>query len=86
MCIGVPMVIESIHGFSATCEARGSRRSVSLMLLEPGSAVAGDYVLVHQGIWASPRRTRPLRHGPTERARGLCRLASPLPCRRVPDA
>ncbi len=50
MCVGVPMMVEALRGAAADCVARGCRRSVSLLLLEPGSVGVGDHVLVHQGM------------------------------------
>lgn len=50
MCVGVPMMVEAVHGAAADCVARDCRRSVSLLLLEPGSVGPGDHVLVHQGM------------------------------------
>jgi hydrogenase expression/formation protein HypC len=49
MCLGVPMQVTSIDGFTARCTARGVEREVSLFLLQEEGVVAGDYVLVHVG-------------------------------------
>ena len=50
MCLAIPMVITSIDGYSASCEARGVVREISLLMLQgddqPG---VGDFVLVHLG-------------------------------------
>jgi hydrogenase expression/formation protein HypC len=34
MCLGVPMRIVEIDGFSARCEARGIERNVNLFLMQ----------------------------------------------------
>ena len=39
----------SIDGFSATCEAKGVQREISLFMLQNESISQGDYVLVHVG-------------------------------------
>jgi len=49
MCLGVPMRIVAMDGFSATCEARGIRRQVSLFLLQHEQPSVGDMVMVHVG-------------------------------------
>ncbi|MBW2452662.1 MAG: HypC/HybG/HupF family hydrogenase formation chaperone [Deltaproteobacteria bacterium] len=49
MCLAVPMQIQSIDGFSATCEAKGVQREISLFMLQNESISQGDYVLVHVG-------------------------------------
>ncbi len=49
MCLAVPMQIQSIDGFSATCEAKGVQREISLFMLQNESISPGDYVLVHVG-------------------------------------
>jgi hydrogenase expression/formation protein HypC len=49
MCLAVPMQIQSIDGFSATCEAKGVQREISLFMLQNESISEGDYVLVHVG-------------------------------------
>ena len=49
MCLAVPMQIQSIDGFSATCEAKGVQREISLFMLQNESVSPGDYVLVHVG-------------------------------------
>ncbi len=50
MCIGVPMIVESVEGMLATCIARGCRRDVSLMLIGEDAVEPGAHVLVHQNI------------------------------------
>ncbi len=49
MCMAVPMKIQSIDGFVATCEARGTTREVSLFMLQYEGLAPGDYVAVHLG-------------------------------------
>lgn len=49
MCLGIPMKIVSIDGFTAHCEARGVERSVNLFLLQDAGLLEGDYVIVHVG-------------------------------------
>jgi hydrogenase expression/formation protein HypC len=43
------MKITSIDGFSATCEAKGIEREVSLFMLQGESIEVGDHVLIHVG-------------------------------------
>jgi hydrogenase expression/formation protein HypC len=49
MCLAVPMRIQSIDGYTCTCEARGIRREVSLFMLQDEPLAPGDHVLVHVG-------------------------------------
>ncbi len=49
MCLGIPMQIVHIEGFSARCEAKGVTRTVSLFLLQDDMPRAGDHVIVHVG-------------------------------------
>jgi hydrogenase expression/formation protein HypC len=49
MCLGIPMQITGIDGFTAHCEARGVRRDASLFMLQEDNLQAGDYVVVHLG-------------------------------------
>lgn len=49
MCLAVPMKITSIDGFSATCEAKGIEREVSLFMLQGEPIEVGDHVLIHVG-------------------------------------
>lgn len=49
MCLGIPMQIVEIDGYSARCEARGVTRDAGLFLLQGESLAAGDYVIVHLG-------------------------------------
>ena len=49
MCLGVPMRIVEINGFSARCEARGIERNVNLFLMQHEELVPGDLVMIHVG-------------------------------------
>lgn len=49
MCLGIPMQIVEIDGYSARCEARGVMRDAGLFLLQHEPLAAGDYVIVHLG-------------------------------------
>ena len=49
MCLGVPMRITEIDGFSALCEARGIQRKASLFLLQHEDLQVGDLVMIHVG-------------------------------------
>jgi hydrogenase expression/formation protein HypC len=49
MCLGIPMQIIEINGYSARCEARGTMREAGLFLLQDEPLAAGDYVIVHLG-------------------------------------
>ena len=49
MCLGVPMKIIELDGYSATCEAKGIRRKVSLFLMQHDALEIGDMVMVHVG-------------------------------------
>jgi len=49
MCVGVPMKIVEINYPMAVAEAKGVRRTVSLMLLPEDEVKVGDYVMVHVG-------------------------------------
>ncbi|MEO2065351.1 hydrogenase maturation protein HypC [Thermovibrio guaymasensis] len=49
MCVGVPMKIVEINYPMAVAEAKGVRRTISLMLLPEGEVKEGDYVMVHVG-------------------------------------
>ncbi len=43
------MRVETVSGLTASCEALGSRRQVSLLLLAADPPGVGDYVMVHLG-------------------------------------
>ena len=49
MCLGVPMRIVEIDGFSARCEARGIERKANLFLLQHENLQVGDMVMIHVG-------------------------------------
>ena len=49
MCLGVPMRVIEIDGFSAVCEARGIRRKASLFLMQHEDVQVGDMVMIHVG-------------------------------------
>jgi len=49
MCLGIPMRIQSIDGFTAKCEAKGIERDVSLFMMQDDKLSVDDYVVVHVG-------------------------------------
>ncbi len=49
MCLGIPMRIKTIDGFTARCEAKGIERDVSLFMLQHERLEPDDYVVVHVG-------------------------------------
>lgn len=49
MCLGIPMRIQSIDGYSARCEAKGVERDVSLFMLQHEDLAIDDFVVVHVG-------------------------------------
>lgn len=49
MCLGIPMQIVEIDGYTACCTAKGVMREVSLFLLQDEPLAVGDYVIVHVG-------------------------------------
>ena len=49
MCLGIPMQVIEINGFTARCEAKGVSREVSLFLMQDDPVRLGDYVMVHVG-------------------------------------
>lgn len=49
MCLGIPMQIEAIDGYTARCSAKGVTREVSLFLLQGEPLEVNDYVIVHVG-------------------------------------
>lgn len=49
MCLGIPMRIKSINGFTAHCEAKGVERDVNLFMLQHEQFNIDDYVMVHVG-------------------------------------
>lgn len=49
MCLGIPMQIKAIDGFTARCEAKGIQREVSLFMLQHEELHPDDFVVVHVG-------------------------------------
>jgi hydrogenase expression/formation protein HypC len=49
MCLGIPMKIVEVNGFTARCTAKGVERDVSLFLLQHETLAPGDYVMIHVG-------------------------------------
>lgn len=49
MCLGIPMQVKSVDGFSARCEAKGVEREVSLFMLQHETVGPGDFVVTHLG-------------------------------------
>lgn len=49
MCLGIPMQIKSIEGYTANCEARGVQREVSLFMMQDEAFKVDDFVVVHVG-------------------------------------
>ncbi len=49
MCLGIPMQVKSIDGFTAHCEAKGVEREVSLFMLQHETVSTGDFVVTHLG-------------------------------------
>lgn len=49
MCLGIPMQIKSIDGYTANCEAKGVHREVSLFMLQDEEFQVDDYIVVHVG-------------------------------------
>ena len=49
MCLGIPMQIKEIDGFTARCEAKGIEREVSLFMLQHEVLEPDDFVVVHVG-------------------------------------
>lgn len=54
MCLAVPSRVLAIDGLTATVQAEGEQRLVSLMLLDEEVAL-GDYLLVQAGGFAFER-------------------------------
>lgn len=54
MCLAVPSLVVAIDGLTATVEAEGEQRNVSLMLLDD-EVVLGDYLLIQAGGFAFER-------------------------------
>ncbi len=49
MCLGIPMQIKPIEGYTARCEAKGVERDVSLFMLQDEKLSIDDFVVVHVG-------------------------------------
>ncbi len=49
MCLGIPMQIKSIDGFTAHCEAKGIKRDVSLFMMQDEELDIDDFIVVHVG-------------------------------------
>ena len=49
MCLGIPMQIKTIDGFTARCEAKGVERDVSLFMIQHEALRPGDFVITHLG-------------------------------------
>ncbi|MGD2054619.1 MAG: HypC/HybG/HupF family hydrogenase formation chaperone [Gammaproteobacteria bacterium] len=49
MCLGIPMQIKSIEGYTARCEAKGVERDVSLFMMQDEALNVDDFVVVHVG-------------------------------------
>jgi hydrogenase expression/formation protein HypC len=49
MCLGIPMQIIRIDGYTATCEAKGVTRDVNLFMLQHETLQTGDFVVIHLG-------------------------------------
>ena len=49
MCLGIPMQIKSIDGFTAHCEAKGVLRDVSLFMMQDDKLEVDDFIVVHVG-------------------------------------
>jgi len=49
VCLGIPMQIQSIDGFTARCMAKGIERDVSLFMLQDTGIDVDDFVVVHVG-------------------------------------
>jgi len=49
MCLGIPMQIKTIDGFTARCEAKGVERDISLFMMQHEQLNIDDYVVVHVG-------------------------------------
>ena len=49
MCLGIPMQIKLIEGYTARCEAKGVERDVSLFMMQEEQLQIDDFVVVHVG-------------------------------------
>lgn len=49
MCLGIPMEVVEITGYTARCQAKGVERDVNLFLMQDEPIARGDFVMVHVG-------------------------------------
>jgi hydrogenase expression/formation protein HypC len=49
MCLGIPMRIKRIDGFTALCEARGVEREAGLLFMQDEALAVGDHVVISLG-------------------------------------
>lgn len=49
MCLGIPMQIKQLNGYSALCEARGIERDASLLMMMDQDLKVGDFVMISVG-------------------------------------
>lgn len=49
MCLGIPMQITEIDGYTARANAKGIERDVNLFLLQDDTIDVGDFVMIHVG-------------------------------------
>ena len=49
MCLGIPMKIKEINGYSALCEARGIEREAGVLMVMDDDLKVGDYVMISVG-------------------------------------
>jgi len=49
MCLGIPMQVISIDGYTARASAKGVERDISLFMMGDSAVNIGDYVIVHVG-------------------------------------
>lgn len=49
MCLGIPMQIIGVNGYSARASAKGVERDISLFMLQDELPAVGDFVIVHVG-------------------------------------
>jgi len=49
MCLGIPMQILNVDGFTARAAAKGVEREISLFMLPENEVAEGDFVIVHVG-------------------------------------
>lgn len=49
MCLGIPMQIIQIEGYTARAAAKGVERDISLFMMQESELAVGDFVIVHVG-------------------------------------